>query len=89
MGVSRKNYATAKFRYNLYGGSTPLLFVDAISPLRCPPTVGAAAASMVDPFPPPVVLLPLVIATNHSRLKYLIFGGDPLINLQPHLNANQ
>ena len=79
-GLSRRRSATAKFRYTFYGRSTPASFVDAISPLRRPPTAGAAAAPMADPFPPPVVLSPLVaIVANHSRLKYLIFGGDPLI----------
>ena len=64
----------------MYGGSTAAAFGDAVSPFRRHPTAAAAAAPMADPFPPPVVLLPPVaIVANHSRLKYLIFGGDPLI----------
>ena len=87
-GLSRRRSATAKFRYTFYGRSTPASFVDAISPLRRPPTTAAAAAPMANPFPPPVVLLPPVaIVSNHSRLKYLIFGGDPLI--QRHRRATE
>ena len=79
-GLSRRRSATAKFRYTFYGRSTPASFGDAISPLRRPPTAGAATAPMADPFPPLVVLLPPVaMVANHSRLKYLIFGGDPII----------
>ena len=79
-GVSRRRSATAEFRYSLYGRSTAPSFGDAISPFPRPSTAAAAAAPTADPFPPLVVLSPPVaMVANHCRLKYLIFGGDPLI----------